>query len=252
MIAASVQKVNMVEKQESREGYGIFARAFARLFLKSAHVRSHDVLAPGFHRVELAGNALKGVRWTPGSVIQIGMSAFSARTFTPITWNPDRGETCFVGFAHGDGPASDWLIAAEPGQSCDFFGPRAAIELGKHPAPRFLFGDETSLGLALAATRFCSGHTICLLEVNSLDRAKQALGAVTLRNIELIERRDDETHMARAVEHMSALSANCETFILTGKAGSIQRMRRALKSQNISSSRIAAKVHWAPGKTGLD
>jgi hypothetical protein len=42
------------------------------------------------------------------------------------------------------------------------------------------------------------------------------------------------------------------SFVLTGKAGTIQRLRQRLKQHNVASRRIVTKAYWAPGKIGLD
>ena len=40
--------------------------------------------------------------------------------------------------------------------------------------------------------------------------------------------------------------------MLTGKAGTVQRLRQRLKRLAVPASRIATTAYWAPGKTGLD
>jgi NADPH-dependent ferric siderophore reductase len=51
---------------------------------------------------------------------------------------------------------------------------------------------------------------------------------------------------------LPVLAAAGASFILTGKATSIQRLQRALKAQGVPRSRLLTKAYWAPGKTGLD
>ncbi|HTN62803.1 MAG TPA: hypothetical protein VL147_14870 [Devosia sp.] len=40
--------------------------------------------------------------------------------------------------------------------------------------------------------------------------------------------------------------------MLTGKASSIQKLNRALRSHGILSPQLKTEAYWAPGKTGLD
>lgn len=40
-------------------------------------------------------------------------SAFVARTYTPIDWDPVAGRTRIRGYAHGDGPGSAWVRRVE-------------------------------------------------------------------------------------------------------------------------------------------
>src|SRR5712691_4540862 len=41
-------------------------------------------------------------------------------------------------------------------------------------------------------------------------------------------------------------------FILTGKAQSIQHVRRVLNQRGVGSRRVRTKAYWAPGKRGLE
>lgn len=51
---------------------------------------------------------------------------------------------------------------------------------------------------------------------------------------------------------ITRLTADDIVFILTGKAQSIQRMLRTLKTSGVPGHRIVSKAYWSPGKTGLD
>ena len=59
-------------------------------------------------------------------------------------------------------------------------------------------------------------------------------------------------HLEEMEAALPALAAAGATFVLTGKAGTIQRLRQELKRQAVPAERIVAKAYWAPGKTGLD
>ena len=78
------------------------------------------------------------------------------------------------------------------------------------------------------------------------------LEAIGLREAALIERSDDDAHLAEAEAELSRLAASGAHFVLTGKASSIQRIGRALKAAGVVSSRMKITAYWAPGKAGLD
>jgi NADPH-dependent ferric siderophore reductase len=42
------------------------------------------------------------------------------------------------------------------------------------------------------------------------------------------------------------------SFVLTGQASAIQRLRQHLRAQGVPASRILTKAYWAHGKRGLD
>jgi NADPH-dependent ferric siderophore reductase len=194
------------------------------------------------------------VVWTPGQKIQIAMgSAFVARTYTPIVWNAATGRTCILGYAHGVGPGSDWLRAAVPGATCDIFGPRASLDIGRPSGPLAIFGDETSLGLAHALTQ--SGGTEAVtgfFEVGDVEASRSVAEQLDLQNCTLVGREAEDAHLSEFESRLPALADAGATFVLTGKAESIRRVRRTLKALEVPSQRIWTKAYWTPGKTGLD
>lgn len=233
---------------------GRLSQALTRLLMKRAAVVAVEPLGDRFRLVTLEGAALAGVNWIPGQKIQIAMgSAFTARTYTPMDWDSSAGRTRFLGYAHGDGPGSAWLRALKPGAQCDVFGPRASLDAGGVAGPLTLFGDETSMGLALAlAGQDRTRSVSCVFEVGDLDSARAVTARAGLQDASLCARTSDETHLdALAAEIVSRGIAGM-SFVLTGRASAIQRLRHGLKLQGVTSGRLATKAYWAPGKVGLD
>jgi NADPH-dependent ferric siderophore reductase len=222
--------------------------------MKRATVTANETLADRFRLITLEGPGLVDVAWTPGQKIQIAMgSAFVARTYSPIAWNTATGRTCVLGYAHGTGPGSDWLRAAVPGSSCDIFGPRASLDIGRPSGPLTIFGDETSLGLACALAQ--SGGTEAangFFEVGDVEASRSVAAQLDLPNCTVVGRDADGSHLTELESKLSAPADAGATFVLTGKAGTIQRLGRTLKALGVPSRRIRTKAYWAPGKTGLD
>ena len=225
-----------------------------RWLMRSARVAAVTTLSPRFRLIELEGDALKDVAWAAGQKIQVAMGAgLSARTYTPMSWDAGIGRTRLLAFAHGDGPGSRWAGGLRRGDICQFFGPRRSLDLTGLEAPIVLFGDETSFGLAAALRdNLQAGGALHMFETTDVAESRQVLEAFSLGEARLIARSADDVHLAAVEAEMLRLAANGATFILTGKASSIQRISRALKAAGVASSRIKAKAYWAPGKTGLD
>jgi hypothetical protein len=57
-----------------------------------------------------------------------------------------RPHSCY---AHGVGAGSGWVRDVKPGDECDVFGPRNSIDVRPASGPLAVFGDETSIDLAL-------------------------------------------------------------------------------------------------------
>lgn len=233
---------------------GRLSKAITSLFMKRATVAAIDDVADRFRLVTLEGDALQDVAWTPGQKIQIAMgSAFVARTYTPIEWDADAGRTRLLGYAHGEGPGSVWLRGLAVGDESDLFGPRTSLDARNLRGPLALFGDETSIGVAYALARQDRARSVrCYFEVSDMASAEQAGAALDLGNITIFERRGDDTHLAQMEAVLPELADAGVSFALTGKAGTVQRLRHDLKRQVVASSRVVTKAYWAPGKAGLD
>ncbi|MEO8185659.1 MAG: siderophore-interacting protein [Deltaproteobacteria bacterium] len=209
-----------------------------------------------FRLVTLSGESLRGVRWAPGQKVQVSVGGWVYRTFTPLSWDPVQGFTQLLLFLHGEAPGAVWGRALKVGDSCTIFGPRDSLDLNTLDRPALLFGDETSFALA-HAMRFTpqGGEGVrIVLEVTSKQVAESILGHLGIANADLIERRPDDSHLSDiekvAVDHLHAHSI--KSYALSGKASSIQRLNKRLRSLGLSSRQIRTRAYWAPGKVGLD
>lgn len=224
------------------------------LFLRDAAVRAVTELSPHFRLVELEGEALRDVDWRPGQQIQIGVgSGLLNRTYTPMHWDRTSGRTQFVAFLHGEGPGCDWLRRVQPGQHCMLMGPRASLDLAGLPPQAALFGDETCVSLAASwRTLRGAGAVQHVFEVSDAAESRSIIEALGIENVVLVERRADDSQLDIAEAELLELAARGTRFALAGRAPSIQRIKRALRTVGIGSSGAKAKAYWAPGKTGLD
>lgn len=233
---------------------GRLSKMLLRLLMKRATVVATQRLADRFRLITLEGPALKGVAWTPGQKIQVAMgSAFLARTYTPIDWDAAAGRTRIVGYAHGDGPGSAWVRGVELGDECDLFGPRSSLDTRRLTGSLAVFGDETSIGLACAlASHDRTRSLTCRFEIADGESGRQVLAQLGLDAATLFARSAGDAHLEEMEAALPALVAVGASFLLTGKAGTIQRLRRSLQQQAVPATRIATKAYWVPGKTGLD
>lgn len=247
--AADVPKPSQPERSAGR-----FGRALIRMLMKQAHVVRSEPVAEGFRLMTLESLEFRGVHWVAGQKVQIAMgSAFTARTFTPIEWDATTGRTRIIGYAHGHGPGSAWVSQARPGDVCDVFGPRASLDVSRATGMLVVLGDETSIGLVYALSRDAPTRPLTsLLETNVVAPAREVLAQLELQGVELFARQEGDAHLEHIERRLISLAATGASFVLTGKASSIQRQRRTLKSLDVATSRLMTKPYWAPGKSGLD
>lgn len=248
---------------------GRIARTLQGWFMHPARVAAVETLSPRFRLITLEGAALKDAAWTPGQKLQIAMGAgMTARTYTPMSWDAAAGRTRLLAYVHDQGtgpdtaPGSRWAAGLTAGTDCRFFGPRRSLDLtgsggaeqrgqGARQEPVVVFGDETSFALA-ASLGPRSDESAHLFEVSDVAEARLVLARMGLDRARVIGRQAGDAHLAAAEAELIRLAARGARFALTGKAGSIQRISRALKAIGVPAARIRAKAYWAPGKTGLD
>lgn len=244
---------NDVVAAAARQPKGL-TRVVLGLFTKQATVTEVRALDERFHLVTLQGPALQGARWEAGQKVQIMLgSALVARTYTPLEWDPQAGRTRLLVYAHGNSLASDWVRALNVGDEVQVFGPRASLDIGRIAGPVVVLGDETSIGLTYAIQQqYPQRALLALLEVNARANSAAVLAQLGVGTVELFERREDGEHLRELEQHLAALSETDATFVLTGKAASIQTLRRALKNLGVPGARLPTKAYWAPGKRGLD
>ncbi|HEY0466933.1 MAG TPA: siderophore-interacting protein [Polyangiaceae bacterium] len=236
------------------KGPGAFAKVLRRLLGKQGTVTAVVPIGDQFRLVTLEGPALKSVAWIPGQKLQVAMgSTFAARTYTPIDWDAQAGRTRILGYAHGDGPGSSWLRDLRPGDECDLFGPGASLDARSLPSQLAVFGDETSIGLACALASQDHGRPVrCYFEVDDVGRVEEVIATLGLGNVTCFGKQSGDAHLQQLEAALQSLAADGASFVLTGKASTIQGLKRSLKLRAVPASRVAARAYWAPGKTGLD
>lgn len=239
---------------------GRIARTLQSWFMRPARVAAVETLSPHFRLITLEGAALKDVAWTIGQKLQVAMgTGMTARTYTPIFWDAAAGRTQLLAYLHDRDagpdatPGSRWAAGLTVGAEYRVFGPRRSLDLSDPGSgwPVVVFGDETSFALA-ASLGPRSDESAHLFEVSDVAEARLVLARMGLDRARVIGRQAGDAHLAAAEAELIRLAARGARFALTGKAGSIQRISRALKAIGVPAARIRAKAYWAPGKTGLD
>jgi ferric-chelate reductase (NADPH) len=234
---------------------GLIERAITRMLMRPARVTATTVISENFRLLDFQGEALRNCVWSPGDKIQIKLDGgFITRTYTPIEWNKTQGATQVLAYCHGDGPGSVWARNVPVNDLRQIFGPRGSLDLKSLAHSIVVFGDETSFGLAAALRRklSMSDGLHFVFEVNRLAESRQTVETVGVTPEELIERAPGDSHLAAIAEAVRRRATDATTFVLTGKAATIQYLSRVLKGQGVETRRLRNRAYWAPGKIGLD
>ncbi|MDC0708093.1 siderophore-interacting protein [Stigmatella sp. ncwal1] len=232
----------------------LIGSALGRFVFHDASVVSIRDVAPRFRRVELAGPALQGIRWEAGDKVQVFLpETGDMRTYTPLSWDSQKGTTAFLIYLHGEAPGAAWGRTLREGTQFQFFGPRRSLSLGDSPAPLLFFGDETSFGVAHALKQAHPKRDLtCVFEVTRREDCAEALRELGFEGSD-VERSAGDAHLAEVQERLKGvLHARPEArLVMTGKAQSIQALRARLKSGGLPAP-AQVKAYWSVGKTGLD
>jgi ferric-chelate reductase (NADPH) len=238
---------------------GLFGQAVLKLMTHDTRVDAVHALSPRFRLVSLRSEALRRVAHVPGDKVQVRVAGMAFRTFTPFRLGEGDDSIALLGYEHGDALAAQWLGHVAPGDRCQVLGPRRSLDLAAIDRSTVFFGDETSLGLALAlcGTPLGGLDTHFIFEVDDAVEVRSVLDAMgrgMLQHAWLVERQAGGGHL-EPVEAALARYAGADSFrqyVLSGPSLSVQRLHRGLKAAGVRPAQTLVKAFWAPGKTALD
>ena len=226
-----------------------------KLVFREVQVTGFQELSASFRRLELAGDALKTVRCAPGDKVQLALDA-GARTYSPFAWDGAAGRMSLLVYLHGDTSSVAWAKGVSEGEHLYLFGPRRSLALASLAGPVVLFGDETSFGVAraLLESRPRASELGFVFETSQVGEVRAVLDELQLPSDDLVERTPNDAHLATIEERLrAALARNPGSHVVfTGKAQSIQTLRKALKARPAAHASQTVKAYWSPGKRGLD
>ncbi|MDF0528732.1 siderophore-interacting protein [Tsukamurella sp. 8F] len=222
--------------------------------LTSSTVTAVDRLTPNFALVDLACPSFRKARWTPGAKLQLRTSrGLQMRTYTPIRWDTDLGETTLLGWTREHGPGAQWFVGAAVGDECDVFGPRRSIDLTEAAGEVVFIGDEASIGLACALHTLGSSVRYVLEGVDTAEVTEvfAASGLPSDRCTVVPAGPDRAQLLAHAREAADVASGDFDV-VVTGNAATVHAVRRDARGWRRQPRKVIGKAYWAEGRTGLD
>jgi NADPH-dependent ferric siderophore reductase len=221
----------------------------ANTLFRRTSVASIASPAVSFRTITFEGEALRDVRWVPGSKVQIRIEGFTNRTYTPMSWDPLVGRTTILASLHGRGPGTALLSELSVGDEVQFFGPRGSVDLPKVAGDVVMVGDETSFGLAAAWSDGVGRSARCCFEAHDVAAARAALESVGITDAAVAA--DDSDEIDQAV--LDALARDpSASLVLTGRAQSIRRIRGSIREAELHRRPTIVKAYWDERRAGLD
>ncbi|NUP08679.1 MAG: siderophore-interacting protein [Polyangiaceae bacterium] len=224
-----------------------------KLGFHELHVESAIDIAERFRHITVTSPTLRSCG--TGDKVQLLVPG-GTRTYSPFSFDAARRALSFVVYVHGTTPGAAWGAGAKPGDVVRGFGPNSSLPLASMNGPIVLVGDETSFGVArsLLDHRGKDPQVDLIFEVTQRASSIEALRALDLATDGLVERREGDAHLLQVEERLRAAldGLGGAHLVLTGRAGTIQALRAALKSKTVAYAGQKNKAYWAPGKRGLD
>jgi ferric-chelate reductase (NADPH) len=220
--------------------------------MDEARVVGCSRLSREFVRVELSAEAFRKATWVPGAKLQIRprRGSLGLRTYTPVSWDADRGVTELLAYTHGTGPAAHWFDSVTEGLTCQVFGPRRSINLGEATGPVLFIGDESSVALA-CALRTVTEDVSYVFEARDPGGLTDVLAQLGFAGrIAVTAKSTDRTDLLAQARH-GAVQAPF-VLIVTGDAATVHAVRRDSRGWERKPRLLRGKAYWAEGRAGLD
>lgn len=214
-------------------------------------------ITPGLRKVRFEGEFRKNKDFIPGMVIEFRVSETEYRHYTPSCYDAAKGICEVLFYLHDKGPGSKWAASLKAGDDVKLIGPGGKIKYQPESYYHLVFGDETSL------SQFCCLNEIFIKEekkylfIYESDAShSQWAEFIGLKNT--IVTGKSEYHPAHeSIKAIQDISENewkqwqSASVYLTGRAKSIQSMRKALTDRGIAFKQIKTEPYWSEGKPGL-
>ncbi|MFG1919034.1 siderophore-interacting protein [Micromonospora sp. NPDC048898] len=222
------------------------------VMLDNADVTGLSHLSPEFVRMTLSAEAFRKATWVPGAKLQLRprRGSMSLRTYTPTSWDADRGVTELVVYTHGNGPAAQWFERVTEGQTCAVFGPRRSLDLRGATGPVLFVGDETSVALA-HALRTIPAETSYVFEARDPRALTDVLAQLGITERVAVVGKDADR--VELLQHGRTAAVQAPyTLVVTGDAATVHAVRRDSRGWERRPRQVMGKAYWAEGRTGLD
>lgn len=184
------------------------------------------------------------------SVVRVSETDF--RNYTVSYYDTEEGIFDMIVHIHGNGIGCNYMNSLNIGDEIFISPPRGLNLYNSNAKHQFLFGDETSLGLAYSFLSVLkqNGHRYQFyFELD--EENKDVPNMLGLDNCTVFPKNGTFKSETQIYDLPVLLSLEWQTanYILTGNAKSVQAFRRVIKSK--SQGKTSSQGYWLEGKKGL-
>ena|SRR6218665_507741 len=211
-------------------------------------VLSTTYLSPQLKKIRFQGNISK-MNLQIGYANVIRVSETDYRNYTVAYYNKKDGVFDIIFHIHGNGVGSNYIDALKTGDVIYISSPRGKKLYDPSVKQQFIFGDETSLGVALSflPVLIKNQHQFqFLFELEEENKDVPQLLGMTNYKVLL---KNDNVKNEKLMSKLHAVDWKTANFVLTGNVKSVQSFRKMIKSS--SAGKIISQGYWLEGKKGL-
>ena len=201
-------------------------------------------LSPKIRRLRIVGPSIKGMQWVPGQKIKI-QAGPKLKSYIPARIDSEQGWMDIIFHLHGNGLASDWASNVSIGEATHYIGPANSMPfIDKLPDWALFFGDETTVGLAIALIDALPPQVQAL---GAIELEEQDMGALETTALSLTPVKRLDHHGEALLQWLNnATLPDGEGIVwLSGEAGSIRDLKQALIKRGVRRDQLKMKAYWS-------
>ncbi len=173
------------------------------------------------------------------------------RTFTPRHLDPERHELTLDVVLHGTGAASEWAMAAAPGDEVAISGPGRGYQIDTAAASYLLVGDEVAIPAISQLLEALPDALPVAVEIEvSAASAQVELPGHPTAVVTWHPRSNGSEPGDALVEAVRSLDAVPDGVWVAGEAAAVQRIRKHLfDERGLSRSDATVRGYWKKGRS---
>jgi NADPH-dependent ferric siderophore reductase len=224
---------------------------FSSALRSNMKILSVESLSPQIKRVSFQGDISK-MNFEIGYANVIRVNETEYRNYTIAYYNKQHGIFDIIFHIHGKGPGSEYADNLKAGDEIFISGPRGKKFYDAQARKYFIFGDETTLGLACSFLPVLEqGRHEFQFYFELEEENKDIPHLLGLKQYTVFPK-NGSFHSEKWISELSVLQKGDwqdASFVLAGNVKSVQTFRKVLK--NCNASKVASQGYWLEGKSGL-
>lgn len=210
-----------------------------------------ELLSPSVRKILFNGD-FRNLKYKVGSYVDFRVSDTEARRYTASYADSKNGVLELIVHLHGEGSGSHFMKNLKIGDKVDNNPPRTYRYYDESAEKFVIFGDETSLGLALSFLPVLKKNNQKFKFIFELDDENKAIPELLgLENCIVFPKNGSfrKEEWVSELPVITTLDWQDANFVLTGNVKSAQTFKKVIKDK--TNGNVYLHGYWLEGKKGL-